>query len=126
MNKQKINVWGRDFELDVVYDCYEGEEVLSTQREALERFLTMPILISDSKKAVENYCLNRNSDEIGAQSVENIFKYVIPKSLYIQRTADDSRVVALMCAYKFDVDNGIAVVFKNERFDRVGTQNIIL
>jgi len=126
MNKQKINVWGRDFELEVVFDCYEGEEVLPLQKDTLQRFLTSPDIIQNTKSEVEKYCIERNADDIETQTIENIFKYVIPKSIYIQRTKDNSRVVGIMCAYKFNIDDGIAVVFKNEKFDRVGSQNIIL
>jgi len=126
MNKQKINVWGRDFELEVVFDCYEGEEVLPLQKDTLQRFLTSPDIIQNTKSEVEKYCIERNIDDIETQTIENIFKYVIPKSIYIQRTKDNSRVVGIMCAYKFNIDDGIAVVFKNEKFDRVGSQNIIL
>lgn len=127
MNKVKINVWGRELELKIVFDCYEGEDVLPIQNEALGKFLSKAeILINDAKRSVEEYCLKRNADDIGTPSIDNIFKYVVPQSLYIQRTTDSSRVIGLMCAYKFDIDNGISVVFKNETEFTVGTQNIIL
>ena len=127
MNKQKLNVWGRDFELEVVFDCYEGEEILPTQNDALKEFLVSSgDLVQKAKRDVEEYCLKHNAEDIGSSSIENIFKYVIPKSIYIQRTTTGSHVVGLMCAYKFDAENGIAVVFKNEKLDKVGTQNIML
>lgn len=126
MNKQKMKIWGRSFELDIVFDCYEDEQVLPVQEEALERFLQNPQLPDEAKKAVEEYCLKRNSEEIGKQVIDNIFKYVMPQSVYIQRTSDNSRVVGLMCAYKFDAEHGIAVVFKNEKFDKTGSQDLIL
>jgi hypothetical protein len=126
MNKQSINIWGRDFDLEVVYDCYDNEQILSVQTEALQRFLENAALLSEVKSEVEKYCLVKNATEIGTEFIENIFKFVMPKSIYVQRTVDNSRVVALMCAYKFDVDNGLAVVFKNERLKEVGTQNIVL
>lgn len=31
-----------------------------------------------------------------------------------------------MCNYKFDMDDGIAIVFKNNRFQKIGKQQIIL
>jgi hypothetical protein len=126
MSKQKINVWGRDFELDVVFDCCEGEEVLPVQKEALNLFLSKPILLSDAKSKVEDYCINLNAADIGSTSIENIFKYVIPKEIYVQRPTDNSRVVGLLCNYKFDADNGLAVVFKNEQFVQVNTEDVIL
>lgn len=35
--------------------------------------------------------------------------------LYVPRT--DKRVIAVICNFKFDIENGIAVVYKNERFE---------
>lgn len=49
----------------------------------------------------------------------------MPKYLFIPQDKY-TRIVAIMCNYKFDSDNGIAVVFKNEKFDTVGNQDIIL
>lgn len=127
MNKQNLNIWGREFELEIVFDCYESEEVLSAQKDALAKFLSVAErLIDNAKKSVEEYCIKRNADDIGSPTIGNIFKYVMPKSIYIQRTTNGSGVVGLMCAYKFDTDNGIAVIFKDERLEKVGTQNIIL
>lgn len=126
MNKQKINIWGRSFELEIVYDCYQGEEVLPVQTEALKCFLENISLDGKSLKAVEDYCLSRNAKEIDGQSIDNIFRYVMPQSIYVQRTTDGSHVIGLMCAYKFDMEHGIAVVFKNEVFERIGSQDILL
>ena len=38
----------------------------------------------------------------------------------------NSRVVAIMCNYKFDMEHGIAIVFKNEMFSKIVSQDIIL
>ncbi|GHV00892.1 hypothetical protein FACS189483_11110 [Spirochaetia bacterium] len=126
MSKQKINVWGREFELDIVYDCYTGEEVLATQTDALANFLTKPELVNQSKSAVEKYCIERNADEVGSSVIDNIFKYVMPESLYVQRTKDGRHVVGLMCNYKYDIEHGIAVVFENEQLKYVDSQDSIL
>ena len=58
------------------------------------------------------------------QEIDNIFKYVIPKRIFIPRT--DKKIVAILCDYKFDMENGIAVVFENEKFKEIGVQDIIL
>ncbi len=127
MNKQKMSIWGREFELEVIFDCYTGEEVLTAQQDALAEFLSAAgKLIGEAKQSVEEYCIKHNADEIGSATIGNIFKYVMPKSLYVQRTVDGSHVVGLMCAYKFDADKGIAIVFKNRSLEKIGTQNIIL
>jgi hypothetical protein len=46
-------------------------------------------------------------------------------SLFKRGTTHD-RVVAILCAYKFNPDDSLAIVFKNEAFEEIGTQNIIL
>ena len=119
MNKQKIIIWNREFELDVVYEKYSGEDVLPIQKDALQKFLADTSIIDDAKSAVEQYCLKSNKAEIGTDRIENLFKYVKPKSAYILRSKDNTRTVAILCAYKFYSDNKIAIVFKNEKFDKV-------
>ena len=126
MNKEKISIWGREFEIEIVYDCYEGELVLPAQEEALKRILENIEVINNAKAELEAYCLKENSPEIGSERIDNIFRYVIPKALFIQRPVDDKRIVGLMCEYKFDEENGIAIVFKNEVLNEIGSQNIIL
>ena len=79
MNKQKLNIWGRDFELDVVYEKYSGEEILQTQKTALQQFISAPNIIEASKTAVEQYCLKWNKDEIGTDKIDNLFKLYLIK-----------------------------------------------
>ena len=35
-NTIKVNVWGRELELKIVFDVYEGEDVLDNQNKALD------------------------------------------------------------------------------------------
>ena len=58
--------------------------------------------------------------------VNNIFRYVIPQALYVQRTKDNSHVIAIMGAFKMGIEHGIAVVFKNEAYWKIGSQDIVL
>ena len=125
MNKVKISIWGREFDMDVIYDCYSGEEVLLSQKDAVKAFIKSEKTISESLDKVKEYCLLENMEEIGSHSIENIFKYVVPKYLYILND-NKKHVVSIMCNYKFDLENGIAVVFENEQFSRIGKQDSIL
>lgn len=125
MNKVKMIIWGREYELDVIYDCYEGEEILGSQIDAVKAFSISDKAIEASLEKVKNYCLEMNREEIGTNSIENIFKYVVPKYLYVPREKE-KHVIAIMCNYRFDSENGIAVVFENERFKEIGMQDIIL
>lgn len=126
MNKVKTAIWGRDFEIGIEYDCYTGETVLATQKEAIDKIVANKNAIDSALDRVKEYCLKNNKEEFaGVSKIENIFKYVIPKYLYVKRD-DSKRIVAIMCNYKFDVENGIAVVFENEKFSDIGKQDIIL
>ena len=117
-----IKIWNRDFDLKVLYDCYTGEEILDEQREALKKFYSDKKMIESSKAEVETYCLSQNKDEIGSDEIDNIFRFVMPESIFVKR---DCRV-AIMCRYKFDTEHGIAVVFKDGKLLEVGSADCIL
>lgn len=122
---EKLTIWGREFELRVTFDCFDNEEVLPIQEQALEAFLKADAAIEDSKKQVENYILNDDFAELESDSVDNIFKYVNPTDIYLPRTTE-IRSAALFCDYRFDEEHGIAIVFENEKFIEIGTQDIVL
>lgn len=124
MSKINCKVWNRDFNLDVIYDVYKGESVTETQKIAFESFQkSADSLLSDSSK-ICSYCLKQNKEDIPNGVIENIFKYVIPQKIYICRS--DKRKVALLCAYKFDPEHGIAIVFENEKQVAIGQQDLVL
>lgn len=125
MSKERITIWNREFDMEVKYDCYLGEEVLQVQKDAIDTFLKSGAAIDAALDQVKQYCLKNSKAEIGSDSIENIFKYVAPKYLYVARNKEN-HVVAIMCNYKFDPENGIAVVFENEKFSKIGMQDIIL
>ena len=122
---KKLTIWGREFDLRVVFDCFDDEEVLTIQEQALEAFLKADAAIENSKKQVENYILNDDYAELETDSIDNIFKYVIPTDIYLPRTPE-IRTAAILCDYRFDEEHGIAVVFENEQFKEIGTQDIVL
>lgn len=127
MNKCKITLWGREFELGIEYDCYSGEEVTPEQENVLTKFIET---VNDDdlkylKSMIIDYILENNLKNIESDHIDNIFKYVIPKYLYIIRN-EGKRVVALMCNYKFDMENGIAIIFEDEKAVNIGKQDIIL
>ena len=121
---KKLLIWNREFDLRVVFDSYD-EEVLPIQKQALEAFLKAENTIQESKKQLEKYILNDEYAEIEGNSIDNIFKYVIPTDIYIPRTPE-KRTVALLCDYRFDEEHGIAIVFENEQFKEISEQDIVL
>lgn len=124
MNKVKLVIWNRSFELPVAFDCYDDEKILDAQYEALDKFCTNEMAIAEAKSDVERYCIQLNGKEIGT-NIDNIFKYVMPSSLYIRRTDSTDRFVGLVCKYRFDPEDGLVVLFKNEALFEIGTSDIL-
>ena len=123
MNKMNCRIWNRDFNLDIVFDIYKGENVSEKQKEALEEFRkNSSVLLNDSSDICE-YCLKQNKDDIPSKKIDNIFKYVVPQKVYICRS--ENRKVALLCAYKFDSEHGIALVYENEKLITIDKQDVV-
>lgn len=125
MSKCKINIWDREFDLNVVYECYPGEEVLESQKEAFAMFEDNAEEIADSLAAVIKYVQKNDGGQLAGAAIENIFKYVMPKSIFVPHTKKH-RIAAIICNYKFDMEHGIAIVFENGKLKKVGAQDIVL
>ena len=117
---KKVNVWGREFELEVQYEANEGEELLRKQIDALDSFMNSTDILLSDPDAVIKYCLSNNPDEI-TEPINNIFKYVIPTAILIRRDMDDN--VVLLCDYKFDYEDGIAIVFEKNILKEICSQS---
>lgn len=124
MNKLNMTIWGRAIDLSIVFDCYDNKEILPAQRDALDKLLNSKA-IESSKAAVESYCLEINKQELGESGIFNIFKYVMPHGLFVRRPTSSDRYVGLMCKYRFNPEDGLAVLFKNEEVYNIGTSDIL-
>lgn len=123
MNKEKLNLWNRDFELFINYSCYPGEEITDIQTTAAGEFCADTSVALAALDELKAY-IEKSSVGLKADEIENIFKYVMPKSIFIPRT--ENKIVAIICNYKFDMEHGIAVVFENGMLKEIGPQDIIL
>lgn len=123
MNNLNIKIWNREFDLPVVFDCFDDEEIIENQKSAVNAFLDANL--DESFEEIKSFCLKNNGDDIGTDVIDNIFKYVMPKSIYVPRDKRN-RIIAIMCDYKFDIEHGIAVVFVNNKFLKVVPQDDIL
>ena len=124
-NKIKMKIWGREFKLDFVYDCYEGEEILESQIAALYdfiKYMKSKDAMNKSLDKVKDYILSDDENDLDKDTIDNIFKYVIPKSIFIYR---EKGSIALLCDYKFDNEHGLAVFFKNGKCVKVCSQSSI-
>ena len=123
MNKVKMIIWNREFDLPISYSCYPGEQVTKIQKDAVIDFCGKKRPVDCALEEVESYVLKTTEEDI-KDKLDNIFRFVIPKSLYIPRS--EEAIVAVLCNYKFDMEHGITIVFKNGEFQKIGTQDIIL
>ncbi|MCR5836072.1 MAG: hypothetical protein K6G88_06180 [Lachnospiraceae bacterium] len=121
MNKVNIKIWGRKFKLLVNYKIVEKDTMTKMQQESLDLFMKNTNLINEVKKNVDEYVINHVASNIS--EVDNIFKYVKPKCVYIP---NEKNVFAIMCNYKFDMEHGMAIVFENGKFKEIGAEDIVL
>ena len=112
-NFQKMTIWGRQFSLPIIYDCYQGETVTEAQTDALKVFISHLEWIEMSKKQVESYCKDQVCEDDENQKKDNIFSYIKPDSIFVKRDKTHPRV-ALMCKYRYDPEHGLAVVFSSQ------------
>ena len=86
----------------------------------------------DFAKEVISYDEQTISDQINLGNVFNMGSvcgskvFLDKESLSMHTFVTGSTGSAIMCNYKFDMENGIAVVFENEKFSDIGKQDIIL
>ncbi len=124
MNNLKTTIWGRELDLDVVFDVCDGEKTDETQNNVFKSFVENIKKLDNCLPKVKEYCIENSNDQI--KTVENIFKYVMPKTIYIPRSFDEKRTVALLCNFKFDIDHGIAIIFQNEEYSEIGEESLIV
>lgn len=124
MSKVKTTIWGREFELPVIVKQFKGKDVTEIQEDAVDQLERNMVIFDSAESEVEKYILKNGLKGNGISEVDNIFKYVMPKSISVPKAK--KRVVALMCNYKFDMEHGIAVIFEDEKFKKVGPQDLVL
>lgn len=126
MSNLRIDVWGRIFDLEIIYDCFHDEKITVEQEKTLDEFLkSSKEILECAYIMIEKYCTTNFKNIVGDR-IENIFKYVKPQSIYVKREKTSDRTIALLCKFKLDLEHGIAIVIKNEKVLEVGLQDIIL
>lgn len=118
-------IWGRNFELKINYDCYKNETILNSQIESVQLFIQDNVELESSLEYIKKFCLLNDGSNIKESSITNIFKYVMPKYLYVKRD-EKKHIFALMCDYKFDIEHGIGIIFEEGKFINVVKQDYIL
>lgn len=125
IDKIQLSIWGREFTLPIVYECYSGETILKSQVESAKEFVKHVDIINSAKKLVEEYSKSQvESDETNTKK-DNIFSYIKPECFYVKREKKQPKI-ALMCKYRYDEEHGIAIVVDCKGKVTVGSQDIIL
>lgn len=123
-----LKVWGREFDIGILYERYEGEERTSAQDVALNSLLASWDVVNSSLEEVKRFCVEWYPRELeaisGGRIIDNIFRYVMPESLFVLRR-EDVRAVELLCRSRLDPEHGLAIYFENESLAGVGTGSTI-
>lgn len=125
-NNVTVNLWGKSITLGIDYNVYDDSEIHPKQKHELKKFLKNFNIVNDCLDDVKQYCIQRDGIDIPDKNIPDIFKYVQPKSIFIKMAHNEVVGIALMCEYIFDVEHGIAIVFRNGKLIDIGSQNIIL
>ena len=122
--KLDVTMFGEKFTLPVRYDVFCGENVLDSQKYALEMFLgKADELLADSKE-VKNYIENKKQTK-----VHDLLEELIPECIYVERNDIDRYVAVFLSGID---ENGkrtrdsLAIEFRNEEFYRVGDRSVAI
>lgn len=138
----KLDIWGKSFDLEVEFMFgYIHDHVIPSQIEALSLFLYHSReLLEAAKEPVRQFCLEANQEwfynygdsetgntqymtqEDREGKLTDLFRVLTPKEVYVDESRDreeQDRNVVLFFDYCFNEEDELAVVFRNERFDRV-------
>jgi len=122
----KIQVWGRELPIEIIYDCFEGEEITEIQKETLSAFMENKDSILDSSyERLKQFCLSEYTEWYDL-FCEDVFKIAMPKALYIKRSVTKKHVIGLICAFRPYEEHGLAFRIEDCRVVKVGSQDIIL
>ena len=125
IKKINVTIWGRDFQLDVMSNFYESDELSPKQIDSFNHFISNLNWIEKSKMEVEKYCKFDVENDEANNKKNNIFSYVKPKCIFIEDNVEIPRV-ALLLHYRYDPEHGLAVVFDSEGNITVGIQDIVI
>ena len=124
IKKLDVTLFGEKFTLPVRYDVFCGENVLDSQKYALEMFLgKADELLADSKE-VKNYIENKKQTK-----VHDLLEELIPECIYVERNDIDRYVAVFLSGIDENgkrTGDSLAIEFRNEEFYRVGDRSVAI
>lgn len=125
-NVREYEIWGRNCKVNLVFDCYAGEEIDAIQEETIADFEdNLEQYAQCGLEAIKKYIVE-NCNNIDEVSIPNIFKYVVPKTVYVSKDPSKKKVIGILCHFRFDEEDGLAVKFVDGQAVEVGGEQIIL
>ena len=124
IKKLDVTLFGEKFTLPVRYDVFCGENVLDSQKYALEMFLGKADELLADSKGVKNYIENKKQTK-----VHDLLEELIPECIYVERNDIDRYVAVFLSGID---ENGkrtrdsLAIEFRNEEFYRVGDRSVAI
>lgn len=128
MNSATLTIWGRELNLRIEYDHYDDDVIPLEMQEALRRFLQSRESIEVSLPSLKCYCKKQNYSDIistfGNDEIDDIYSIAMPVSICVL-PSEENRRVSLMLDYRFDLEEGIGMLFENEKLCYIGTQSSV-
>jgi len=125
---EKLEFWGREFDVEISFERHKGENILDFQEQIYHKIKDrLPELLEVCKTKIYEYV---EIDEIKSlfpnkDIPENIFKFIIPKAIFITRETD-LEYFGFLFYFRYDRNDDMCVSFKNFEFFRTGAEYIIL
>ena len=140
----KVTLWGHSFELPIIYQCYEDEDILDTQRQAFDLLSkafsvkkvencekdtppeaeVKPNAFVVALDALKQYIRDDDMAELPDPDIPNIFRYVVPTDVFLPHK-EGHRIAAILCDYRLEDEHGLAIVFEDGIFKKLGAQDIV-
>jgi len=120
------NFLNRDINLKINFDVFDNEETTILQNRTFHQFMdNIKEIFVKSYNALKDYCSKNYNIELDDT---NFYKYIMPKQIYIKRESKDKEYCkfAILCNFKENIENGIAIVWANNKIEEIGMQDIIL
>ena len=126
MHDRQVALWGREFKLIISYDHYDDGVIPNDMAYARDKLFESWDEVENALPELKWYCLSCNAEDVeqlyGSKDIDNIFRIVIPDYLFVQESSQ-VRTVALMLDYRFDPEEGLALLFKDEKLAAICPQS---
>lgn len=120
------NFLNREIDLKIYFDVFDNEEITILQNKTFHQFMdNIKEIFIKSYNALKDYCNKNYNIELDET---NFYKYIMPKQIYIKRESKGKEYCkfAILCNFKDDIENGLAIVWVNNEIEEIGMQDIIL